>query len=167
MKSCLSSKTTDHSKKLVENDEVIDDTKVTKTLNSFFTEAVLNLKYQTLSIVMVENESNKDIDKIAEKYKHQSSVTALKQAFPDFSFSFKPVEREEFPSCLKQADITPVFIKDVRNSKNNYQMSQKYLKRPCSNKCQISVVVFALTLFRYSRWEGGQFFPCSLYKRRN
>ena len=97
MKSCLSSKTTDHSKKLVENDEVIDDTKVTKTLNSFFTEAVLNLKipkYQTLSIVMVENESNKDIDKIAEKYNHQSSVTALKQAFPDFSFSFKPVERE-------------------------------------------------------------------------
>ena len=97
VKSCLSSKTTDHSKKLVENDEVIDDTKVTKTLNSFFTEAVLNLKipkYQTLSIVMVENESNKDIDKIAEKYKHQSSVTALKQAFPDFSFSFKPVERE-------------------------------------------------------------------------
>ena len=46
LKSFLSSKTTNHSKiTLLENDKVInDDTKVAETLNSFFTEAVLNLK---------------------------------------------------------------------------------------------------------------------------
>ena len=42
---------------------------------------------------MDENESNKDIDRIVEKYKYHPSVTAIKQAFPDLSLSFKPVER--------------------------------------------------------------------------
>ena len=92
LKPFLSSKTTDHSKiTFIENDKVInDDTKVAETLNSFFTEAFL---YKTSSIVMDENESNKDIDRIVEKYKHHPSVTAIKQAFPDLSLSFKPVER--------------------------------------------------------------------------
>ena len=169
----LSSKTTNHSKiTLVENDKVInDDTKVAETLDSFFTEAVLNLKipkYKTSSIVMDENESNKDIDRIVEKYKHHPSVTAIKETFLDLSFSFKPVVREDilkeikglnsakatqehdiptkilkknadlfanflhppfnecvetgkFPSCLKQADITPVFRKGSRNSKDYYR----------------------------------------------
>ena len=67
MKPFLSSKTTNHSQvTLVEYDKVInDDTKVAETLNSFFTEAALNLKileYETSSIVMDENKSNKDID---------------------------------------------------------------------------------------------------------
>ena len=70
---------------MVENDKVInDDTKVAETLNSFFTEAVLNLKipkYKTLSIVIDENESNKNIDRTVEKCKHHSSVTAIKQKF--------------------------------------------------------------------------------------
>ena len=43
---------------------------------------------------MDENESNKDIDRIVEKYKHHPSVTAIKQMFPDLSFSFKPIVRE-------------------------------------------------------------------------
>ena len=90
VKPFLSNKTTNHSKiTLVENDNVInDDTKV----------ADLNLKipkYKTSSIVMDENESNKDIDRIVEKYKHHPSVTAIKQTFPDLSFSFKPVMRED------------------------------------------------------------------------
>ena len=98
LKPFLSSKTTDHSKiTFIENDKVInDDIKVAETLNSFFTEAFLHLKipiYKTSSIVMDENESNKDIDRIVEKYKHHPSVTAIKQAFPDLSLSFKPVER--------------------------------------------------------------------------
>ena len=71
MKPFLSSKTTNDSKiTLVENEKVInDDAKLAETLDYFFTEAVfLNLnipKYKTSSIVMDENESNKDIDRIA------------------------------------------------------------------------------------------------------
>ena len=64
----------------------------------FFIEAVLNLKtpkYKTSSITMAENEINNDIDRIVEKYKHHPSVTAIKQAFPDLSFGFKPVVRED------------------------------------------------------------------------
>ena len=34
---------------------------------------------------MDENESNKDIDRIVEKYKHHPSITAIKQTFPDLS----------------------------------------------------------------------------------
>ena len=67
---------------MVENDKVINnDTKVAETLNSFFTEAASNFKipkYRTSSIVMDENESNKDTDGIVEKYKHDPSVTAIK-----------------------------------------------------------------------------------------
>lgn len=60
LKSFLLSKSTNQSKIiLVENDEIInDETKVTETLNSFFTETVLNLKtpkYKTSSIVMDKN----------------------------------------------------------------------------------------------------------------
>ena len=44
---------------------------------------------------MAENEINNDIDRIVEKYKHHPSVTAIKQAFPDLSFDFKPVVRED------------------------------------------------------------------------
>ena len=115
---------------------------------------------------MDDNESNEDIDRTVEKYKHHPSVTAIKQASPDLSFSFTPVVREDilkeiknlnsakttqehditieilmenvdlfadflhpafnecvetgkFPSCLKQADITPVFKKGSTNSKDN------------------------------------------------
>ena len=93
VKPFLSNKTTNHSKITLN-----DYTKVAETLNSFFTEAVLNLKilkHKTSSIVMDENESNKDIERIVEKYKHHPSVTAIKQTFPDLSFSFKPVVRED------------------------------------------------------------------------
>ena len=110
------------------------------------------------------DENEKDIDRIVEKYEHYPSVTAIKQAFPDLSFSFKPVVREDilkeiknlnsakatqehdiptkilkenanflhpafnecvetrkFPSCLKQVDMTPVFKKGSRNSKDDYR----------------------------------------------
>ena len=33
----------------------------------------------------------------------------------------KCVQKGKFPSCLKQADITPVFKKASRNSKDNYR----------------------------------------------
>ena len=48
---------------------------------------------------MDENESNKDIDRIVEKYKHHPSVTAIKQMFPDLSFSFKPIVKESLNSA--------------------------------------------------------------------
>ena len=90
---------------MVENDVVInDETKVAETLISFFTEAVLNLKtpkYKTSSIVMDKNESNKDIDRIVEKYQHHPSVTAIKQVFPELSFSFKPAVREDALKVIK------------------------------------------------------------------
>ena len=47
-----------------------------------------------------ENESNKDIDRIVEKYKDHPSVTAIKQTFPDLSFRFKPVLREDIINLL-------------------------------------------------------------------
>ena len=50
---------------------------------------------------MDENESNKDIDKIVEKYKHHSSVTAIKQTFPALTFSFKPVARDDILKKIK------------------------------------------------------------------
>ena len=82
MKPFLSSKTTNHSQvTLVEYDKVInDDTKVAETLNSFFTEAALNLKipeYKTSSIVMDENKSNKDIDIDITQAKVQSNKRFL------------------------------------------------------------------------------------------
>ena len=82
VKPFLFSKATSRSKIiLVENDEFInDDTKVAETLNSFFTEAVINLKtpkYKTSSIVMHESEIKKDIDRIVKKYKHPLSVTEI------------------------------------------------------------------------------------------
>ena len=106
LKSFLLSKSTNQSKIiLVENDVVInDETKVAETLISFFTEAVLNLKtpkYKTSSIVMDKNESNKDIDRIVEKYQHHPSVTAIKQVFPELSFSFKPAVREDALKVIK------------------------------------------------------------------
>ena len=50
---------------------------------------------------MDENESNKDIDRIVEKYKHHPSVTAIKQTFPGLSFSFKPVVRQDILKEIK------------------------------------------------------------------
>ena len=94
MKPFLLSKTTSQSKiTLVENDEVInDDTRAAETLNSFFTEAVLNLEFQNTKLhPLCWITMNKDIDRIVEKYQHHPSVTAIKQALPELSFSFKPV----------------------------------------------------------------------------
>ena len=50
---------------------------------------------------MVENKNNNDIDRIVEKYKHHPNVTAIKQAFPDLSFSFKPVVSEDLSRKLR------------------------------------------------------------------
>ena len=108
VKPFLASKTTNHSKiTLVENEKVInDDTKAAETLNSFFTEAVFfNLKipkYKTSSIVMDENKSSKDIHRIIEKHNYHPSVTGIKQAFPDLSFSFKPVVRGYIKSTVRE-----------------------------------------------------------------
>ena len=69
MKHFFSSKTTNHCKKtLVENGQAINDD--AEVAEPFFT-AVLNLKilkYKTSSIVMDEKKSNKDIDRIVERY---------------------------------------------------------------------------------------------------
>ena len=50
---------------------------------------------------MDENETNEDIDRIVEKYKHHPSVTAIKQMFPDLSFSFTPIVRENILKEIK------------------------------------------------------------------
>ena len=49
---------------------------------------------------------------------------------------------KHFPTALKQANITPVFKKGERYSKNNYRtmsilpyLSKKFLKKECFVKC--------------------------------
>ena len=67
----------------------------------------------------------------------------LTKKFPHLALN-ECVQTRKFLSCLKQADITPVFslkpqgiVKTITDHSAFYQMSQKYLKNTCSNKCQI------------------------------
>ena len=80
-----------------------------ETLNTFFTEAALNLKipkYKTSSFEIYENKSSKNIKRIVERHKNHPSVTAFKLAFPYLSFSFKPVVREDILKQIKNLKST-------------------------------------------------------------
>ena len=84
-----------------------------------------------------ENQSNMDIDRIAEKYKHHPSVTAIKQTFPDLSFSFKLVVKEdilkEFKS-LNSAKATQEHDIPAKILRENADLFADFL-HPAFNDC--------------------------------
>ena len=121
---------------LIDKEEIIvGDYNTAKVLNSFFSNIVSHLNIaEYLNCEPHASNISDPVLKFAVRYRNHPSRRSTQQTTKTAIFLFKDifadilvasfndsVERSNFPSSLKKADITSIFKKGDRNSKDNYR----------------------------------------------